>query len=110
MAISPNVVRYLAATIDDTAGTILGKADGGAVIYTDAMRCFVGVVETAQVRARAGGTAPTATEGQVIEPSATVYLSESEFQGMQFIRTGGVSATIKGHIYDTPLPALLGKG
>ena len=110
MADNPSVVRYLAATIATTSGTVLGLADGGAVTYTGAMRSFIGVLETAQVRARGDGTIPSTTEGQVIDPLATVYLSESELQNMQFIRTGATSATLKGHIYNIPLPALLGKG
>lgn len=110
MADNPSVVRYLAATIADTAGTVLGLADGGAVTYTGAMRCFVGVLETAQVRARGDGTIPSTTEGVVIDPLTIVYLSESELQLMQFIRTTSTSATLKGHIYNVPLPVMLGAG
>ena len=108
MGANPSVVRYLAATIGATAGSILALADGGAVTRTGAMLSFVGVLETANVRARGGGTAPTATEGELIDQGKVVYLSESELGDMQFIRTGGVSATIKGHIYNVPLPVLLG--
>jgi hypothetical protein len=109
MAENASVVRYLASTIANTAGTILGLADGGAVTYTGAMRCFVGVLETAQVRARGDGTSPTTTEGEVINPGETVYLTESELQLTKFIRTGSTSATLKGHIYNVPLPVLLGR-
>jgi len=110
MADNPSVVRYLAATIANTAGTVLGLADGGAVAYTGAMRSFIGVLETAQVRARGDGTIPSTSEGLVIDAGTVVYLTESELQLMQFIRTGATSATLKGHIYNLPLPALLGKG
>ena len=109
MATNPSVVRYVTATIAGTAGTILGLADGGAVTYTGAMRSFIGTLATAQVRARGDGTAPTSSEGEVINPGEVVYLSESELQQMQFIRTGGTSGVLKGHIYNTPLPAMLGR-
>ena len=51
MANDPSVVRYLAATIAATADTIPALADGGAVTVTGAMHSFVGVVESADVRA-----------------------------------------------------------
>ena len=109
MATNPSVVRYLAATIADTAGTVLALADGAPVTHTGAFRSFVGVLETAQVRARGDGTIPSTTEGEVINPLAIIYLSESDLQKMQFIRTGATSATLKGHIYNVTLPELLGR-
>ena len=109
MADNPSVVRYLAATIAATSGSILALADGGVVTITGQMRSFVGILETAPVRARGDGTIPSTTEGQLININAMVYLTESELSLMQFIRTTGTSATLKGHIYNTPLPVLLGK-
>ena len=98
----PSVVQYLSATIAGTAGSILALADGGAVTRTGAMRSFVGRLETGQLRARGGATAPTATEGELVEIGDIVRLTESELGGMQFIRTGP-SGVLKGHIYSLPL-------
>ena len=108
MANNPSPVRYLSATIDNTAGSILAKADGGAVTYTGAMRSFMGMLETGAIRARAEGGDPTTTEGQLVQAPAAVYLTESELQKMIFIRVGAPNGVIKGHIYNTPLPAMLG--
>ena len=107
MARQPRVVSYATITIAGTSGTIIGL---GSITKTGAMKSFAGVLETAQVRARGDGTAATATEGVVIEIGSNVYLSEAEFEYMQFIRTGGTSGVLKGHFYDVEVAALLGLG
>ena len=108
MANDPSVVQYLSVTIAATAGSILALADGGAVTMTGAMHSFVGTLETATVRARGDGTAPTATEGELVAIAANVYLAESEITKTQFIRTGATSGVLKGHIYNVPLASVLG--
>lgn len=64
-------------------------------------RSFVGRLETAQVRMRSDGTAPTTTEGELLEIGDIVILSAFEIEHMQFIRTGGTSGVLRGHFYDT---------
>ena len=103
------VVDYTSATIANTAGTLLTLADSGMVTgIPDDAESFVGVLETAQVRARGDNTDPSTTEGQVIEVGSTVYLSRAELATMRFIRTGATSGVLKGHFYNLPVADLLG--
>lgn len=99
MASGYNVADYVSSTIAGTAGTILALADGGAITKPASAKSFVGFLETAQIRARGDGTAPTSTEGVVTNVGDRMVLSESEIGLMQFIRTGATSGVIKGHFY-----------
>ena len=72
-------------------------------------RSFVGVVESAAVRARGDGTDPTGSEGQLIASGDTVYLGESEFASMKFIRDTSTDAELRGHFYNLEVDAILGK-
>lgn len=103
-----NIVDYLSATVATTAGTILALADGGAVSKPSAAKCFIGSLETAQLRARGDGTAPTSSEGELVNVGDTVMLDESEIGAMNFIRTGATSGVLKGHFYDAELSLLVG--
>ena len=104
-----NIVDYTSATIAATAGTLLGLADANMVTTKPSMaKCFVGYLETASVRARGDGTAPTASEGELINAGDIVGLDESEIGLMNFIRTGGTSGVLKGHFYDAELALVLG--
>ena len=52
-------------------------------------------VETAQVRYRTDGTAPTATVGTILDPGDTLTVwGTFDIASIRFIRTGGVSATL----------------
>ena len=109
MARQPAPVDYTSATIAGTAGTILGLADSGfPTTLPVAAKCFVGRVETAPIRARGDGTAPTTTEGELYHPGDPVLLSETEIGGKQFIRTTSTSGIIKGHFYNVELDVLVG--
>ena len=105
MARNPSIIAYATITIADTAGTIIGL---GSITKTGAMKSFVGRLETAQVRARGDGTAPTTTEGEVVNAGDAVYLSEGDLENMQLIRTGATSGVLKGHFYNVELDVLLG--
>jgi len=109
MARHVNAVDYTSATVADTAGTLLALADSGMVTTKPGMaRSFVGRLETANIRARGDGTAPTATEGQLVQQGELIGLDESEIALVKFIRTGGTSGVIKGHFYDAELALVLG--
>ena len=104
---NPVQVGYLTVTIADTAGTMLSI---GSTTKPGLAQSFVGRLATAQIRMRGDGTAPTTSEGVLINVGDIIYLSENEINNMQFIRTGSVSGVIKGHYFSAQLPQLLGAG
>ena len=56
------------------------------------------VVETAAVRYRTDGTAPTASVGTVLEPGDVLELdSTHDLVNIQFIRRDGADATLNSH-------------
>lgn len=86
-----NVLGYETLTIAATALSLVTVPTGA--------RSFVGTLETAQVRYRSDGTAPTSTTGEILDAGSRIVLSEHEIRKMQFIRTGGTSAVLNGHYY-----------
>ena len=109
MARQPKALDYTSGTISDSAVTILGM--GSALITTipTGARSFVGTIESAAVRARGDGTSPTASEGQLIASGDIVYLGESEFASMEFIRDASTDAELRGHFYNVEVDVILGK-
>ena len=73
MSRQPQALDYTSGTISDSAVTIFEM--GSALISSPptGARSFVGVIESAAVRARGDGTAPTGSEGQLISNGDTVY-------------------------------------
>src|SRR6266487_2442220 len=60
--------------------------------------CATVNVEGAQVRYRIDGTAPTATVGAILEAGDELIVwGTMDINSIQFIRTGGVSATLNVH-------------
>jgi len=96
------VLGYETLTIAASALTLVGGVTGA--------RSFVGRLETAQVRARGDGTAPTTSEGVLMEIGDVVVLSESEIANTQFIRTGSTSGVLKGEFYTIEATAFAGRG
>ena len=109
MARQPQALDYTSGTISDSAVTILGM--GSALITTipTGARSFVGTIESAAVRARGDGTSPTGSEGQLISNGDVVYLGESEFSSMEFIRDTSTDAKLRGHFYNLEVDVMLGK-
>ena len=109
MSRQPQALDYTSGTVSNSAVTILGM--GSALITTipTGARSFVGVVESASIRARGAGTAPTAAEGQLIASGDTIYLGESEFTSMEFIRVTSTDAEVRGHFYNVEVDVILGK-
>ena len=109
MARQPKALDYTSGTISDSAVTILGM--GSALITTipTGARSFVGTIESAAVRARGDGTSPTGSEGQLIGSGDVVYLGESEFSTMEFIRDTSTDAELRGHFYNVEVDVILGK-
>ena len=105
----PTPIDYTSATFDNTAGTILVKADAGMPNTTPGgALSFFGVLDTANVRARSDGTAPTTSEGQLIFVGDQIFLSVEEFSRTQFIRTTSTSGVLKGHFYGVDVTTLMG--
>ena len=109
MARQPKALDYTSGTISTSAVTILGM--GSALITTipTGARSFVGTIESAAVRARGDGTSPTGSEGQLIGSGDVVYLGESEFTSMEFIRDTSTDAELRGHFYNVEVDVILGK-
>ena len=107
---NPNVVDYTSVTVDNTAATIFALTSALVTSKTGLMKCFVGTVETAAIRARGDGTAVTAAEGQLISAGDVIYMTESELEKTTFINdSAGTSGYIRGHFYDVEVPNLIGK-
>ena len=109
MSRQPKALDYTSGTISTSAVTILGM--GSALITTipTGARSFVGTIESAAVRARGDGTSPTTSEGQLIASGDIVYLGESEFTSMEFIRDASTDAELRGHFYNVEVDVILGK-
>jgi hypothetical protein len=88
--------------------TIAASALTLASVPSTLAKSFIGTLETGQVRYRGDGSAPTASEGQLLEVGDSIVMSESEFASMQFIRTGSTSGVLKGHYY-TVEPDIFGR-
>jgi len=92
MAANYNVGAYESLTIAGTAVALTADSSH--------RKSFVGILETAQVRYRGDGTAPTASEGKLMEIGDQITLSQSEIVNTKFIRTSGTSGVLKGEFYD----------
>ena len=109
MSRQPQALDYTSGTISDSAVTILGMGSALVTTIPTGARSFVGTIESAAVRARGDGSAPTATEGQLIGAGDVVYLGESEFSSMEFIRDTSTDAELRGHFYNVEVDVILGK-
>jgi len=109
MSRQPQALDYTSGTITESAVTIFGM--GSALISSAPVgaRSFVGTIESAAVRARGDGTAPTGSEGQLIGNGDTVYLGESEFSSMEFFADTSTDAELRGHFYNVEVDVILGK-
>lgn len=86
-----SVVGFETMTVDNTAAGI-GPT---AATKTNATAAFFGPVETADVRWRVDGTAPTASVGHLLPVQKTLYIEGSDLiNKILFIRTGGASASV----------------
>ena len=109
MSRQPQALDYTSGTITESAVTIFEM--GSALIASAPVgaRSFVGTIESAAVRARGDGTAPTGSEGQLIGNGDTVYLGESEFSSMEFFADTSTDAQLRGHFYNVEVDVILGK-
>ncbi len=88
-----NVVGYESLSVTDTASGLTSRPN--------AARSYVGRVETADIRYRGDGTAPTAGEGVLLQVGDIFVLNDSEIDRTKFIRKGSTSGVIRGHYYST---------
>jgi hypothetical protein len=97
--------------ITDTAGDLFSFAESGSPsTLPTGTQSFKGILETAAVRIRIDGTAPTATEGELIASTSEVILDESVIAAAQFIRDTATDGVLKGHFYNVEASVLLGGG
>ena len=108
MARQPQALDYTSVTIANSAINIFGN-DALVKSAPTGARSFAGTMETAAIRARGDGTDPTASEGMLIGNGDQVYLGESEFDSMKFIRDTSTSGVLKGHFYNVEVDVILGK-
>ena len=109
MARQPEAIDYTSGTVSDSAVTLF---EMGSVLVSSiptGARSFCGTVEEAAIRARGDGTDPTTSEGQLIAQNGIIYLGESEFESMHFIRDTSTDAKIRGHFYNVEVYVLIGK-
>ena len=106
---NPNVVDYTSVTVDNTAKNIFSLTSALVTSKTGLMKCFVGTVETAAIRARGDGSDPTTAEGQLIGVGDVIYMTESELEKTAFVRSTSTTGYIRGHFYDVEVPNLIGK-
>ena len=109
MSRQPQALDYTSGTISDSAVTILGMGSALVTTIPTGARSFVGTIESAAVRSRGDGTSPTGSEGQLIGSGDSVYLGESEFTSMEFIRDTSTDAELRGHFYNVEVDVILGK-
>ena len=108
MARNINTIDYGVYTVTDTAALFLSF--GTPATLPTSARSFKGRLETASLRARGDGTAPTATEGELIEIGDDVILDKHQIMTTNFIRTGSTSGVLRGHFYNVEASVLLGGG
>jgi len=81
---------YESLTVDNTSG---GVALASVATNADHARL---TLETAQIRFRVDGTAPTSSEGHLLEVGDVLALEgKGELQKFRAIRTGGTSGVLK---------------
>ena len=89
------VIDYATLSVTDTAAGLSGASPAITANVTQAII----TLETAQVRWRADGTAPTSSEGHLLEIADTLAFTGANWQHMlntiQFIRTGSTSGALK---------------
>ena len=108
MARQPKALDYTSGTVTNSAVTLTEMGSALVTTIPNGARSFCGTVESGAIRARGDGTAPTAGEGQLISENGIIYLGESEFSSMEFIRVTG-DAEIRGHFYNVEVDVLIGK-
>ena len=85
-----NVVGFESLTISNSAVALTRPMTA---------RSFLGKLETAAVRVRGDGTAPTTTVGVLVSVGEVIILDDSELDRAQFIRQSGSDGTLQGHYY-----------
>ena len=109
MARQPKAIDYTSGTVSNSAVTLFEMGSALVTSIPTGARSFCGTVESADIRARGDGSAPTASEGQLIAQNNIIYLGESEFDTMEFIRVASRDAEIRGHFYNVEVDVLIGK-
>lgn len=89
------ILGFEQLSITNTAG---GFQDIPSGVSSDNL-IFEGRLETADVRVRYDGIAPTASIGRLIRAEEPLVLRGKAIAGVSFIRTGSTSATLNGTYY-----------
>ena len=90
-----SVIAYVTLTVSTTA---VGLSSASTPITHAATGAII-TLETAQIRWRADGTAPTSTTGHIMDISDILDFSEGNWRDIlnriQFIRTGSTDGALK---------------
>ena len=105
-AITP--IDYVSFTITDTAGDLFSFADAGMPTSMGTAQCFRGHLETADIRVRMDGTAVTSSEGELLEAGDDLLLDQNMIASGSWVRDGGTSGVLKGHLYNVSANVFLG--
>lgn len=98
LAAQSNLVTFENVTIDNTAAGIGFLAATITPVGVPIMTVCSGKLETAQIRYRYDGTAPTTTIGALIDVGDVVTIRGYGYlQAFRAIRTGASSGTIQFH-------------
>lgn len=87
-------LNFESVTVTDTAQSLTASVTTGGVVLRG-QRAFISA-ETAQMRFRYDGTAPTSTVGHILESGQTVEIvGYDDILNFRIIRTGATSGTIR---------------
>jgi len=94
---SGNVVDFATLTVADSS---VGLADASPAYTAGAnVLGFVATLETAEIRWRPDGTAPTSSEGHILSVGQVLQFTDKNYtdlvKNIRFIRTGGTSGKLK---------------
>lgn len=90
---APTIPSYEQLTVAGTAVGITAATYGPAPDGTPRTSCLL-VLETAQVRWRADGIAPSSTVGTPFDAGGSLTIPASAFKNFQAIRTTGTSGVL----------------
>lgn len=96
-----NIIDYATLAVADSAVTLVTNAS--PTLPAGAQRAYF-TVETADIRWRADGTAPTADEGHILADGDSISFTGSNYrqllENIQFIRDTSTSGALKITYFD----------
>lgn len=98
ITVSTASIGLTASTL--TAGTVIGDSGGNTYIDVKRMDEVMITVEANPLRFRLDGTAPTSSEGHLLQPGDALTITGfSNLSKLRFIRQGSADATLRVTYY-----------